>query len=371
MDAVRSWRELAPMARDAVLAAAAAAVVFGAAVLEGAQAPVAVLALLSAGVAAPLVLRVRFPLSSAVATAVVSLAGLGVAEWSGRLVVMGAFCSAAYHGTRPLPALAASVGWFLAVSLGAVAPSSVAAFAEIVVTGIAPVAVGVALRGARRYAEQTARLHHAEAARTVAEERAAVARDVHDAVGHHLTAIRMQAAAVHHVVGPDALPPVAGRALAVIDDVAASAVTDVRAVLAALREPPMSSGATLDAADVRALADRLSTPGCPVRVAHEGADAPAAVSHGGYRLLQEAVTNAVRHAGASAVDVRVAQGRDAVTITVEDDGGGPPPGPDVEGSGIRGMRERARLLGGTLEIGPRHPAGWRVEARLPTGKRVR
>lgn len=367
MDAPPVWQRLAPAARDAVLAGAAAVVVFGAAVLEGAHAPVVTLALLSVGVAAPLVLRVRFPLPSALAAAVISLCGLGVPEWSGRLVVMGAFCSAAYHTARSLPVLVASIAWFAAVSLGAVQPATVAAFAEVVVTGIAPVAVGAALRAGRRYAEQTARLHRAEAARTVAEERASVARDLHDAVGHHLTAIRMQAAAARHVSRPDALPPVAGRALAVIDEVAATAITDVRAVLAALREP--QGGPTLAASDVRALAARLSTPACPITVTHEVAAIPAPVGHGGYRLLQEALTNAVRHAGAGAVGVRVRQDGNAVTITVDDDGSGPPPAAEAEGSGIRGMRERARLLGGTLRISRRQPTGWRVEATLPTGAR--
>jgi signal transduction histidine kinase len=369
MEAPRTWQRLAPAAHDAALAGAAAVVVFGAAVLEGAQAPVVALALLSVGVAAPLVLRVRYPLPSALAAAVISLCGLGIPEWSGRLVVMGAFCSAAYHGTRPMLVLVASVGWFAAVSLGAMQPATAAAFAEVVVTGVAPVAAGAALRASRRYAEQTARLHRAEAARTVAEERASVARDVHDAVGHHLTAIRMQAAAVQHVAGHDALPPVAGRALAVIDEVAATAITDVRAVLAALREPQGSGGATLAASDVRALAARLSTPACPITVTHELSEVPVSVGHGGYRLLQEALTNAVRHAGATAVGVRVRQDGNTVTITVEDDGSGPPPAAEAEGAGIRGMRERARLLGGTLRISARRPTGWRVEATLPAGAR--
>lgn len=346
-----TWRRLPSTARDGALAAVAGVVLHGAAVLEGA-APAPELAALSAGVAAPLVLRRRFPLAAALAAAVVSLAGLGVPEWSGRLVVMAAFCSAAYHGARPAVALAASVTWFAALSMGGVQPATVAAFAEIVVTGIAPVAVGVALRTA-------AQLHRADAARAVAEERAALVRDVHDAVGHHLTAIRMQAAAARHVVPAEVMPPVAGRALATIDDVAAAAITDVRAVLGALRE----QGDRRVACDVRALADRLSTPGCPITVTYEGAEVALGVE--GHLLLREALTNAVRHAGATRVDVRVTNHRDAATIVVEDDGTGPGPSPGTEGAGIRGMRERARRLGGTVRITGREPSGWRVHAHLP------
>jgi signal transduction histidine kinase len=130
-------------------------------------------------------------------------------------------------------------------------------------------------------------------------------------------------------------------------------------VLAALREP----AAQPVAHDVRALAERLSTPACPITVISAGPDAPLGVA--GHLLLQEALTNAVRHAGASAVDVRIVHDRDAVTILVEDDGTGPGPSAHTEGAGIRGMRERARRLGGTLQISGRQPAGWRVHAHLP------
>jgi signal transduction histidine kinase len=353
------WGRLSTTGRDSVLALAAAVVVFGAAVAEGAAAPAVELAVLSAAVSAPLVLRRRFPLATAMAAAAVSLVGLGLPEWSGRLVVMAAFCSAAYHGVRPVVALAASVGWFMAISLLGVQPTTVAAFAEIVLTGVAPVAVGVALRVGRRHAEQAAQLHRAEAARTIAVERAAVARNVHDAVGHHLTAIRMQAAAAQHVLQPEMVPPVAVRALATIDEVAAAAITDVRAVLEVLRE----QGPLVAVSDVRDLAARLSTPGCPITVTCADSEVPLGVE--GHLVLREALTNAVRHAGATRVDVQVAHHRDTVTILVEDDGAGPAPSPDTEGSGIRGMRERVRQLGGTLQITGRQPSGWCVRADLP------
>jgi signal transduction histidine kinase len=354
-----AWCRLPPTARDGLLAAVAAVVMYGAAVLERAEAPAAALALLSASVAAPLALRRRFPLACALAAAAVSIFGLGVPEWSGRVVVMLAFCSAAYQGVRPAVVLAASVTWFAAISLGGVHTATVAAFAEVIVTGVAPVAVGVALRAGRTQAEQAAQLHRAEAARTVAEERATVARDVHDAVGHHLTAIRMQAAAAQHIVRPDVMHPLAGRALATIGEVAAAAITDVRAVLGELRE----QSTQLVAGNVRDLAARLSAPGCPITVAYECTELRLGVD--GHLLLQEALTNAVRHARATAIDVRVTNHLDRVAIVVEDDGTGPGPSPDIEGAGIRGMRERARQLGGELQITGRQPSGWRVEAHLP------
>ncbi len=350
------WRR-SRTARDAALAVTAAAVLYGAAAAEGATAPPLELAALSAGVAAPLVFRRKYPLTVALVAAAVSLAGVGQPAWSGRLVVMVAFGSAAYQGVRPVVALAASVSWFLAISMAGVAPATLAAFAEMVVTGVAPVAVGVALRAERRRAVQAAQLHRAEAARTVAVERAAVARDVHDAVGHHLTAIRMQAAAAQHVLRPEAVPPVEATALATIDEVAAAAITDVRAVLETLREPQLVG------TDVRDLAARLSRPGCRVAVTCDEDEVLLGAESG--LVLREALTNAVRHAGATTIDVRITHHRDTVTIVVEDDGAGAGPGPETKGAGIRGMRDRAARLGGTLQITGRQPSGWCVRADLP------
>ncbi|GAA1260282.1 sensor histidine kinase [Pseudonocardia aurantiaca] len=367
---VSAWLRLAPLARDAVLAVATSAALVAAALLEGASASTALLALLSAGAAAPLVLVRRFPFPAALASAAVVLCGAGIPEWSGRLVAMAAFCAAAYRVARPLLMLAASIGWLLVLLFVATHPDGVAAFGEAVVTGIAPVAVGTALRVSREHARQSVRLQQVEAAREIAEEHARVAREVHDAVGHHLTAIRMQAGAARHVLRAEDVPPVAGAALATIDGLAASALADVRSLLDELRE---GRGPTLaDRAGVRALVQRLGTGACPVALTDNDTDVPlpAAVGRGGYRVLQEAVTNAVRHAGATEVRVRIGRAPSALAIAVEDDGRSCSPDAAAEGHGIRGMRERAHALGGTLQLTAREPHGWTVEAVLPTGSAV-
>jgi signal transduction histidine kinase len=232
----RAWSRLPPPARDAVLATLAAATVAAAALLAGASASPTVLVLLSAGAAAPLVVVRRFPVAAALASAAVVLAGAGVPEWSGRLVAMAAFCAAAYRVARPALLLVASVGWLLVLLLVGTDPGGTTAFAEAVVTGIAPVAVGYALRVSRESARQAARLQRAEAARAIAEEHGRVAREVHDAVGHHLTAIRMQASAARHVLRDDEVPPVAAAALGAVDRLAAAALADVRSLLDELRE---------------------------------------------------------------------------------------------------------------------------------------
>lgn len=390
-----------PMAADALLALAAAIAVYAAATWEralwdlsgasgGVTAPPApggpgvgiplVLAAFSVGVAAPLALRRRFPVSVALVSVAVALLGTGVPGWSGRLVAAVALCSATYHRPRQAPVLLLlSVASTLTPILfatplpgGAWPPGfparvSPTPLAQGVLIAVAPIAVGYALHLHRERAEQQVLLHHAQAARVVAEERAWIAREIHDAVGHHLTAIRMQANAARHVL-PDAPPP-AARALGTVADLSASALRDVRLLLTALRDEHRPTRVTL--ADVPALADRLSAPGCRVHVTidrHAAAGPlPALVDHAGYRLAQEALTNAVRHAAATRVDVRIHQDLDTVTILVEDDGQDhPPAGHLLAGSGLRGMRERAHLLGGRLDIGPRPPHGWRVEAVLPT-----
>lgn len=363
-----------PVLEDLALAAVCALVLFGTALWERAPVHALVLAGFSVAAAAPLVLRRRVPLTAATATAVVVLCGLAVPRWSGGLVAAVAFCSAAYHRPRRLGVvLAVSATYFLVPLLvGARPPEGLPERAmpmlagvgttpvtQAVLIGIAPVAAGYALRLRHERVDQLARLHRAEAVRAAAEERAMIARDVHDAVGHHLTAIQMQAGAARHVLG-DA-PSVATTALGTIGDSASSALREVRTLLKALRD-------NVDGvlADVGALAQRVATPLCAITVERTGpaGPLPALPDHGGYRLVQEALTNAVRHSGARHIHVRIARAAGRITIAVEDDGP-TTPSDFEEGQGIRGMRERVRLLGGSLHLEPREPHGWRVRAELP------
>ncbi|WP_410616548.1 sensor histidine kinase [Amycolatopsis sp. lyj-109] len=304
----------------------------------------------AAAVAAPLLLRRRFPLTAALLCAAVVIA---LPLWPGRLVAMAAFGSAAYH--RPgLRVLGCSVGWLVVLAVAGVRPAGAATYTDLVLLGVAPVAAGYALRLHRDRAEHAERLYRAETRRVVAEEHARVAREVHDAVGHHLTVIRLQATAVRHVTR--ALPPTADRALATIAEASATALAEVRAVLP-------RTGSSLSDLDV--LVERATGPDRTVTLTRRGSpDVPPLLDHAGYRVAQEALTNVLRHSDATRVDLAVDHRPDAVVITVADNGS-TTPGAPAEGSGLRGMRERARLLGGTLDIGPNAPAGWRVEARLP------
>jgi len=341
---------------DVLVTAAAAAVVLTLGLAERTPADPLAAAVAAVAVAVPLLLRRRFPLTAAVLCAAI-VAGVAVPDWPGRLVAMAAFGSAAYHRPRPV-VLACSVGWLLVLAVVGVRPARAATYTDLVLVGVAPVATGFALRLHRDRADHAARLYREETRRVVAEEHARVAREVHDAVGHHLTLIRLQAGAVRHVTRE--IPPAADRALATIAEASAAALAEVRAVLTTLP----GNGTSLS--DLDTLVARATGPGRAVTLTRTGSapSVPPLADHAGYRLVQEALTNVLRHSDATRVDLRVDHRPDAVVLTVADNGS-TTPGAPAEGTGLRGMRERARLLGGTLRIEPNHPTGWRVEARLP------
>lgn len=362
------WRPLTRLGGtitgDALAAGAAALVVLVLGLAEQGAGEAFAMAAAAVAVASPLLLRRRFPLTAAAvcaAVVIVIVIAAGVPNWPGRLVAMAAFGSAAFHRPRPV-VLACSVGWLLVLTAVGVRPAgAVATYTDLVLLGVAPVAAGYALRLHRDRADHAARLYREETRRVVAEEHARVAREVHDAVGHHLTLIRLQAGAVRHVAR--SLPPVADRALATISAASATALAEVRAVLTTL---PGNGTSLSDLDDLVELAERATGHGRTVTLTRCGPapSVPPLVDHAGYRLAQEALTNSLRHSDATRVELRLDHPPGAVVISVADNGS-TGPGDAAEGTGLRGMRERTRLLGGTLRIEPNHPTGWRVEARLP------
>ncbi|MGH2894083.1 MAG: sensor histidine kinase, partial [Solirubrobacteraceae bacterium] len=204
--------------------------------------------------------------------------------------------------------------------------------------------------------------------RRVGEERLRIAREIHDVVAHAMTAINVQAGVAAHLLERD--PGQAYDALRNIKHTSGSALADLRSTLAVLRDPaaaaPMGPPAGLG--DIAELTGGVQAAGVIVALdVDSAADVPAAVQSVAYRIVQEALTNVARHAQAthSAVVVRRVPG--AISIEVSDDGA-IRPGVDAgsgPGNGVRGMRERAAALGGTLEAGPDEGGGWRVHAWLP------
>jgi signal transduction histidine kinase len=195
------------------------------------------------------------------------------------------------------------------------------------------------------------------------EERVGLARELHDTVAHHVSAIAVQAQAGRAVAATR--PEAAVETLATIEQEASRTLAEMRAMVQVLRH-----GAETDYAPQPGLADlaRLardgSRPRVTVRVEGEIAELPAALGGAVYRLAQESLTNALRHAhGASEVSIEVLADDDLVRLRVTDDGRAAQV--DGTGFGLVGMRERAALLGGSLTAGPTPDGGWVVRAELP------
>ncbi|QKG25875.1 sensor histidine kinase [Actinomadura verrucosospora] len=222
------------------------------------------------------------------------------------------------------------------------------------------------LREAERRVAAAERSREEEARRRASEERLRIARELHDALGHNISLIHVQATAALHVLERE--PGRAGDALTAIKDASKDSLRELRATLGVLRQVDEPAGPGLGR--LGELVAGSTAAGLTVRTETEGAPRPLPpdTDHAAYRIVQEALTNVTRHSGAASAVVRVRYGDDDVTVTVEDDGGGAPapaPAGTGTGSGIRGMRDRAEALGGTLDAAPRPGGGFTVRATLP------
>ncbi|HZA82992.1 MAG TPA: histidine kinase, partial [Actinomycetes bacterium] len=254
--------------------------------------------------------------------------------------------------------------------------------------------LGVGIRQRRLHAtaleDRAARLEREreEKARQAAtQERLRIARELHDVVAHSLSVIGVQAGAARPVLDSDPDPARAREAVAAIEDTANRAMAEMRRALGILRDIPATGGLALSPPDPQgggggagaparpAPAPRPARPGTPgglpVDLAVHGTPRPlaASVDLSLYRIVQEALTNALKHAGAAHAKVLVRYDRHDVEVEVTDDGRGPAPpaeGPaGRDGAGTVGMREREALFGGELWVGPRPHGGYAVRACLP------
>lgn len=198
------------------------------------------------------------------------------------------------------------------------------------------------------------------------QERLALARELHDTVAHHISAIAVQAQA-GGVVAPTR-PDEAARVLAAIESEASRTLEAMRAMVRVLREDAWEAYAPQPGmADLPTLARPDGVPTVTVSLTGTAAPLPGAVDAAIYRIAQEAMTNALRHArGATRVEIDVSRVGDRVRLVVTDDGPTVPGAGAEPGFGLTGMAERAQLLGGSFAAGPRPEGGWVVEAVLPT-----
>jgi signal transduction histidine kinase len=228
------------------------------------------------------------------------------------------------------------------------------------------------VRVQRERSADAARNRAEEQRRRESEERLRIAQELHDVLAHNISLINVQAGVALHLI--DERPEQARTALAAIKDASKDALGELRTVLGVLRAPdaeaPRAPAPSLSRLD--GLVAQAAAAGLTVELAVDGTPRPlpAPVDLAAFRIVQEALTNVTRHAGtARSAVVHVHYEADDVTVQIDDDGTGASGRPSGAlagtGSGIRGMRERAAALGGSLEAGPRAGGGFRVSATLP------
>ena len=374
--------------------------------------------LLVALTAAPLAFRRTYPITAfcVILAAIIATSGSTHTAITFASVIFAAYCAAVYSPFRR----AAMLGVLVAAMIVTAAypdtsPPVPARFGALLVL-LPTVAVGIAIRTWRRRAGESAeRLrraqqeHEAETRRAVQEERARIASEMHDVVTHNVSVMVVQAGAARRVL--DSSPGDAREALLAVEASGRTAMTELRNLLGLLapsgeaepgardaagtaRPPapaPAEHGDTGDAvltpqpgvARIPALIGRVCEIGIPVE---QTVDAPAGttpalppgIDLAAYRIVQEALTNVMKHAGPVRTTVRIQYRPRDLLITVSDDG--PPPnsvpaaaapgvgervGPGPGGRGLIGLRERIAVYGGELNAGPRPGGGWRLTARIP------
>jgi signal transduction histidine kinase len=213
-------------------------------------------------------------------------------------------------------------------------------------------------------ADRLEREQAAEAARAVAEEQARIARELHDVIAHNVSVMVVQAAAGRDAF--DTRPARAREALEAIESSGRAALDELRRLLGAIRDDDPDFRPQPRLSDLSQLVDGVRASGLGVSLHIEGTaqELPVAVELSAYRVVQEALTNTLKHADATHADVWLRYDRDALSIAVRDDGRAAPTN-GAGGSGLIGMRERAAAFGGTVSAGPAAGGGYVVEARLP------
>lgn len=329
--------------------------------------------LLALGPAA-LILRRRHPRGVLAFVFAVTLlyTALGYLQGPNYVSLAIAFITAVLAGDRTAAWVALGAGWllflWLPAALGTTGVPTPLAAVSIAAWMLVLLAVAEGLRGRRERAAEARRAREQEARRRAGEERLRIARELHDVLAHNISMINVQSGVALHLL--DDHPEQARSALAAINEASADALREVRSALSVLRgsgeEPPREPTAGLARLDE--LVSRTRAAGIDVSLAVNGErrPLPASVDLAAFRIVQESLTNVVRHAGATAASVAVTYGPGELTLEIEDNGRAEATAASAgSGSGIAGMRERAVALGGRLDAGRRPGSGFCVSASLP------
>jgi signal transduction histidine kinase len=334
------------------------------------------LAMLALGMTATLLLRVRLPLLTlAMLFAAIQIETLALSlpgnddPMSLILILMVGLYSAGAH-TRGPSLLVACLVVAVAIAVSAVEDGDSLnvgglLFFSFFLAG--PFLTGVAIR-IRRERERLLVSDRDEKARAaVAEERTRIARELHDVVAHAIGVIVLQARGARRSLEDE--PNDARAAIDAIESTAAGALTEMRRLLGVLRagDEEVALAPQPSLSQVEILAGKVREAGMPVEVSIVGSprELPPGVDLSAYRIVQEALTNALKHAGPARARVLIRYGDEHVEVEVADDGSGATNGAGGGNHGLIGMRERVALFGGELETGPRDGGGFAVRARLP------
>jgi signal transduction histidine kinase len=365
-------RRVAPPRVDAALAAIFVAMTIAESLASDTERSPFVHALLATPALAALAWRRRFPIAVAAAVVLSNLAVNPAAQFSTllALVLVSFTVGSETEPPRSWAGLALILLAFLAgLAAEGLEPSDVAAAVMFLV---GPFAVGVRLRQrslraqeAIERVEQLEREREAETAAAAAAERDRIARELHDIVSHSISVIAIQTQAVRRRLGPEQRRE--QRDLAAVETTARQALAEMRRLFGVLRadDSPASLAPQPGLGELERLLEQVRAAGLPVdlTVVGEPAVLPPGVDLAAYRIVQEGLTNALRHAHASQATVVLEYGDSELLLAIEDDGRGPVS--ENGGHGLLGVRERVALYGGAVEAGARSEGGFRLRASLP------
>jgi signal transduction histidine kinase len=319
----------------------------------------------------PLLVRRRYPVAVSVVVTAIALVMIALGVWLVPLQLgVALYTLTSLREARAARATAIASIVVVAVAVLAAGKLEFGAGAARVALLVAAFFLGDSIGSRRAYvreieekAERLERQRETESRRAVAEEQARIAREFHDIVAHALSVIIVQAGAADDAFEHD--PTRAREAVRAVDSAARAALTDLRRVLGILHVQaeyrPQPGLAQIDS-----LIDQVRATGLRVSLQIEGKPRPLspAVELSAFRIVQEALTNSLKHAGAQQVVVRICYG-DRLELEVSDDGAGDNATAGLAGSGLIGMRERVTLLGGALAAGDAPGGGYRVAAEIP------
>jgi signal transduction histidine kinase len=366
--------------REIVLALALVVLALGETLLRGLEprTPLLILALLTP---LPLAWRIRFPLEVLGASVAALIVGELVAHRDDYPVALGCVALiAAYSAAAHLRGRRAETADFLVIAAivgsaavaasknwdGSVATNLVAALISLTILFRGAWIVGRWMQRRRDRARAAIAEREQEAQAALREERARIARELHDVVAHAMSVIVLQARGARHSLLER--PDEAREAVDAVERTASQGLSEMRRLLSALRDEGESAALAPQPSlnQIDTLVGEVRAAGLPVELRIEGAsrELPAGIDLCAYRIVQEALTNTLKHAGPSTARVLLRYAEDAFEVEVTDTGAGDRNG-GSPGQGLAGMRERVAVFGGQLQAGPQRDGGYLVTARLP------